>query len=69
MKMKRQTAFNGFFKAVKEIKGYEAHAVKVGHNCDNRTAWRMADMRAAKYAKSLVMEHGYKDIHTSVYYV
>jgi hypothetical protein len=66
--MKRATAFNGFYKAVKECKAYEAQAKKDGHSCNVRDQWKMAELRARKYAKSLVHEHGYKDIHTAVYF-
>jgi hypothetical protein len=66
--MKRQTAWNGFFKAIKECNGYEAQAKKQGNSCNIRDAWKMADLRATKYAKSLVLEHGYRDIHTAKYF-
>lgn len=66
--MKREKAFKGFYKAVKECKQYEAQAIKDGHSCNVSTAWKMAELRATKYAKSLVMEHGYKDVHTAQYF-
>ncbi|WP_163860369.1 hypothetical protein [Paenibacillus elgii] len=66
--MKRQTAWNGFYKAVRESKEYERQAITAGHCCDVAKAWKMAEMRAKKYAKSLVLEHGYQDIHTAKYY-
>lgn len=66
--MKRQTAWNGFYKAVLEAKRCAMQAKKDGHQCNVSTAWKMADMRAHKYAKSLVTEHGWKDVHTDKYY-
>jgi hypothetical protein len=64
--MKRQTAWNGFYKTLREIKKYEAQA-KAGDGHGIQTKWRMADMRIRKYAKSLIMEHGWGDVHTAQY--
>jgi pterin-4a-carbinolamine dehydratase len=65
--MKRSTAFNGFYKTLKEIQGYEKQAQEQGHSCNISTKWKMAEMRAKKYAKSLVVEHDFQDIHTKKY--
>ena len=67
--MKRQTAFTGFFKAIKECKECEQIAKADGHSCNVSTRWKMAELRARKYCKSLVMEHGYQDIHTAQFMV
>ena len=66
--MKRQTAWNGFYSTLKEIAGFEKQAEAEGHNCNVAKKWKMADMRARRYAKSLVLEHGWNDVHTSKYW-
>ena len=65
--MKRETAFKGFYSNLKQCKLYEAQAIKEGHSCNVATAWKMAEMRVRRYAKSLVFEHDYQDIHTNNY--
>lgn len=63
--MKRTTAFNGFFKALKDIKECERISTLDGHDCNVAKRSKMATIRAHKYCKSLVDEHGYQDVHTS----
>lgn len=65
--MKRETAWNGFYKTMKEIQGYETQAKADGHSCNVSTKWKMAEMRARRYCKSLVLEHGWQDAHTRRY--
>ena len=65
--MKKQTAWNGFYKAIKTIKECEAIAKKQGHACNIATKWEVAKMNAFKYARSLVVEHGWQDVHTKKY--
>ena len=62
--MKRQTAWVGFYKAMKEIQECERIVKAEGHDCSVRTRRSMAEKRAYKYAKALVMEHGWRDKHT-----
>lgn len=66
--MKRQTAWNGFYKAVREAKRCEVVAKAEGHSCSVRDAWKAADMRAVRYARVLVQEYGWSDVHTAQYY-
>jgi len=65
--VKRAVAFSGFFRTLKEIQGYKTEAEKVGHSCHIATKWKMAEMRARRYCRSLVIEHGYQDVHTCKY--
>ncbi|ALA12678.1 hypothetical protein ERICI_01361 [Paenibacillus larvae subsp. larvae] len=66
--MKREVAFKGFYRTLREIQGYEAQAKADGHSCNISNCWKMAEMRARRYCKSLVFEHGWQDIHTKKYY-
>lgn len=65
--MERRKAWDGFYKALSECKAYEKQALRDGHDCNVRTKWRMAEMRARKYCKALVLEYGLQDVHTKKY--
>lgn len=67
--MKRQTAWNGFYKSLRELKAMEkqAEACRVWA-CDNAKALRMKDLQVRKYCKALVLEHDVRDQHTARYY-
>lgn len=66
--MKRETAFKGFYK---NLKGYNEQMERVNngevHFCQINSEMRGYQMRIKRYANSLVLEHGYEDIHTAKY--
>ncbi|ARF70745.1 hypothetical protein B7C51_25065 (plasmid) [Paenibacillus larvae subsp. pulvifaciens] len=66
--MKREAAFKGFYRTLRKIKDFEAQAEADGHAVDISNQWKMAELRARRYAKSLVFEHGYQDVHTKKYW-
>ncbi len=69
MAVSRQGAWNGFYKAIRSIKQYEQQAKAQGHDCDVRTRRRMAEARAARFARILVLQYGWQDVHTAKYII
>ncbi len=67
--MKKTTAWNGFYKTVKEIQELNEQESQNGWSGMIAKNREMAKLRAKKYAKSLVFEHDWQDIHTKEYFV
>jgi hypothetical protein len=67
--LKRTTAWNGFYKNVKEIEELNTQEKDHGWSGSLAKNREMAKMRAKKYAKSLVFEHDWQDVHTQQYFV
>jgi hypothetical protein len=66
--MKRNKAWTGFYKTVKEIRKIEQMSITERINAGyNKKTVKGLYLRAARYGKSLVIEHKWQDIWTKRY--